>query len=84
VSEQERVEQLRPESVRAVRLGHGANCSSIGSVIDTLFASAVIGGAVLAAILAAMKTEPITIVSPPARNLSDPGGKSRNGDEATP
>ena len=29
------------ENVRRVRLGHGANCSSIGSVVDTLFATAV-------------------------------------------
>jgi len=48
-------------SIRAVRLGHGANCSSIGSVIDTLFATAAIGGAVLAAIAAAMKSEPVRV-----------------------
>jgi hypothetical protein len=45
------------EHVLAVREGHGANCSSIGSVIDTLFASAVVGGVLLAAILAAIKAE---------------------------
>lgn len=85
MSKQEGTEhELQRENVRAVRLGHGANCSSIGSVVDTLFASAVIGGAVLAAILAAMKTEPITVVSPPAHDPPDPAGKSRKGDAATP
>jgi len=43
--------------ILVVREGHGANCSSIGSVVDTLFASAVVGGVLLAAILAAMKKE---------------------------
>ena len=47
----------RPENVRVIRQGHGANCSSIGSVVDTLFVSALVGGAVLAAVLAAMKNE---------------------------
>jgi hypothetical protein len=72
-------EQLRLESVRAVRLGHGANCSSIGSVVDTLFVSAVVGGAVLAAVMAAMKNESITVVGPPAPDQKEPieeGAKS--------
>ena len=63
---------LAPEHVLAVREGHGANCSSIGSVIDTLFASAVIGGAVFAAVLAAMKKEPIAVVSPRAADQTVP------------
>jgi hypothetical protein len=45
------------DHVLVVREGHGANCSSIGSVVDTLFASAVVGGVLLAVILAAMKAE---------------------------
>jgi hypothetical protein len=70
VSKGEVVERkLRPDSVRAVRLGHGANCSSIGSVVDILFVSTVIGGAVLTAVLAAMKKERIKIVGGPE---SDP------------
>lgn len=48
--------------VRAVRLGHGANCSSVGSVVDTLFVTAVVGGAIFAAICAAMADEPIRVV----------------------
>lgn len=36
--------------VLAVHLGHSANCSSVGSVVDALFVSGVIGSAVLAAL----------------------------------
>ncbi len=50
------------EGTLAVRMGHGANCSSIGSVVDTLFASATIGAAVIAAIAAAMAKEKVTAV----------------------
>lgn len=45
-----------------MRLGHGANCSSVGSVVDTLFVTAAVGGAVLAAVCAAMAAEPVRIV----------------------
>jgi hypothetical protein len=54
--------QLTPANLRAVRLGHGANCSSVGSVIDTLFLSAAVGGAIFAAICAAMREEPVRVV----------------------
>jgi hypothetical protein len=52
---------IDPGRVRRVRLGHGANCSSIGSVIDTLFATATIGAAVFAAVVAALAKEPVTL-----------------------
>jgi hypothetical protein len=42
------------QHVRAVREGHGANCSSIGSVIDTLFVAQVAAGAILVAVAAAL------------------------------
>jgi hypothetical protein len=71
------------ESVRTVRVGHGANCSSIGSVVDTLFASAVIGGAILAAVLAAMKSEPVTVVGP-SKQDDDERAPSPADDEAAP
>jgi len=65
---------LRPEHLRAVRLGHGANCSSVGSVIDTLFVSAAVGGAIFAAVCAALRdgARDVRVVgerepSPPAR-----------------
>jgi hypothetical protein len=48
-----------------VRLGHGANCSSVGSVIDTLFATAAVGAAVFAAVLASLGREPVRVVTPP-------------------
>jgi len=54
--------EVSPENVRAVRLGHGANCSSVGSVIDTLFLASAMGGAIFAAICAAMKEEPVRVV----------------------
>jgi hypothetical protein len=50
---------LGEEHVLAARVGHGANCSSIGSVIDTLFATAVVGAAVFAAVVAALQTEDV-------------------------
>jgi hypothetical protein len=53
---------VKPENVRAIRLGHGANCSSIGSVIDTLFVAAVVSGAIFAVVLAAMKEEDVKVV----------------------
>ena len=49
------------ENVERVREGHGANCSSIGSVIDTLFATATVGAAVFAAVVAALKREPVKV-----------------------
>jgi hypothetical protein len=67
-------------SVRVVRVGHGANCSSIGSVIDTLFATAAVGAAVFAAIVAALasedvrvagKTEPRAGDAPPPRTTPE-------------
>lgn len=60
----DRTERLE-EGIQAVREGHGANCSSIGSVIDTLFAGAVIGGAIFAAVAAALAREEIKIVGSP-------------------
>ncbi len=63
-----RAEELTEDHVRVLRAGHGANCSSIGSVIDTLFATAAVGSAVFAAVLGALKREEIKIVgaTPPA------------------
>ena len=54
--------EVTEAQVRVVRTGHGANCSSIGSVIDTLFATATLGSAVFAAVLAALKREEVRIV----------------------
>jgi hypothetical protein len=69
------------DQILRVRTGHGANCSSIGSVVDTLFATAIVSAAVFAAVLAALKTEEVKVVSPLARS-HDPGGKSRKEKDA--
>lgn len=47
--------RLKPEHLRAVRLGHGGNCSSVGSVVDTLFLSAAVGSAIFVAVCAALE-----------------------------
>ncbi|HEY1959621.1 MAG TPA: hypothetical protein VGH28_28625 [Polyangiaceae bacterium] len=47
-------EEKLAEHVRVVREGHGANCSSIGSVIDTLFVAQVAAGAIFVAVAAAL------------------------------
>ena len=60
------------ESVTRVRLGHGANCSSIGSVVDTLFVTSLGGGAIFAAVLGALGNEPGEVVGPvPAKDDAD-------------
>jgi len=45
------------EHVKVVREGHGANCSSIGSVIDTLFVAQIAAGALLAVVAASLATK---------------------------
>jgi hypothetical protein len=59
-TEEERVARIA-RGIVVVREGHGANCSSVGSVVDTLFAAAVVGGAVLAAVAAALAKEPVRV-----------------------
>jgi hypothetical protein len=73
------VAELRPENIRALRLGHGANCSSVGSVIDTLFLGAAVGGAIFAAVCAAMRDEPVRVVG--AEGLIDDDTKPAEGEE---
>jgi hypothetical protein len=66
MSDEQRVErEIDPEHVLRVRVGHGANCSSIGSVVDTLFATAAVGAAVFAAVAAALKKETVRIAGEP-------------------
>ena len=43
-----------PEGVLAVRPGPGANCSSVGSVVDMLFAAAVVAGVAYASVAAGL------------------------------
>ena len=51
-----------PEGVLAVRAGPGANCSSIGSVIDLLFGTAVVAGVVYAAVAASLRDAKVDVV----------------------
>lgn len=64
-----------------VRLGHGGNCSSIGAVVDTLFASAVIGTMIFAAVSAAMAKEEVTIVGK-NKPISNPQKTKASKDES--
>ncbi|MDB4936120.1 MAG: hypothetical protein JWP87_3092, partial [Labilithrix sp.] len=80
--EHERGRELRAESVRAIRVGHGANCSSVGSVIDTLFLGATVGGAILAAVCAAMRVEGVTVVGNGARVKRVESEDAHDDDEA--
>jgi hypothetical protein len=63
---------IDPLSIRALRPGHGANCSSIGSVVDTLFVTALLGGALFAAVVGALAREPIEVIGPPEPPRSPP------------
>jgi hypothetical protein len=65
--------EVTEAQVRVVRTGHGANCSSIGSVIDTLFATATLGSAVFAAVLAALKKEDVKVVGTQQAPPEPPG-----------
>jgi hypothetical protein len=60
------------EHVLRVRLGHGANCSSMGSVVDTLFATAVVGAAVFAAVVAALQSEEVRVTGRSERKGAPP------------
>jgi hypothetical protein len=66
--------------IERVREGHGANCSSVGSVIDTLFAGAVVGGAIFAAIVAALAREEARVVTPAPGEPSQPSKQAESRD----
>ena len=48
-----------PAGVLAVRRGPGANCSSIGSVVDLLFGAVVVSGMLYAGIVIALGDRPV-------------------------
>jgi hypothetical protein len=62
---------IDPRSIRALRPGHGANCSSIGSVVDTLFVTSLLGGAIFAAVIGALGRERIEVVGAPGAGERD-------------
>ncbi len=70
---------VTPEHIRALRLGHGANCSSIGSVVDTLFVTALLGGAVFAAIVGGLASEPIEVVGAGRKPAEEATGEGPGG-----
>lgn len=61
MKDEPRPREIDARHVRQIRTGHGANCSSIGSVVDTLFATAAVGAAVFAAVVAALKNEDVKV-----------------------
>lgn len=56
-----------PEGVLAVRAGPGANCSSIGSVVDMLFAAAVAAGVLYVGVAASLGDRALEQVGDDAR-----------------
>jgi|HubBroStandDraft_2_1064218.scaffolds.fasta_scaffold327021_2 hypothetical protein len=78
-----RMATLERRHLLAVRLGHGANCSSIGSVVDTLFLTGLVGGAVFAAIMATLESEPVSVVGPGSPRKEAREDASAERDEAS-
>ena len=80
-----------PAGVLAVRAGHGANCSSVGSAIDLLFAGSLGAAAILVAVTAALAQRETSSVPPdavPGPDLApepepepEPGGAVEQGPE---
>jgi hypothetical protein len=68
------------ENVRRVRLGTGANCSSVGSIVDTLFGTTAIGAALFAGIVAALRSEPVRVVHTPRAGERGPAPASTDGE----
>lgn len=75
---------VAPEHIRVVRVGHGANCSSIGSVVDTLFVGSLAVGAIFAAVAAALAREPIREEGPERGSSQEPPPGPRPKGEDTP
>jgi hypothetical protein len=62
-------------TVRIVREGHGANCSSIGSVVDTLFVAELVAGALFVAVVASLSS-----ASDTASETASESGSETNSD----
>ena len=60
--------------VLAIRALPGANCSSVGSVIDLLFVAGVAGGALLVAVTAALRAEESVVASEPPKEADEDAG----------
>ena len=70
-------EPVLPVGVLKIRAGPGANCSSIGSAVDILFAAAVAGGVVFVVASALVK---LGVASPSKRGPGSNDGEK--GDDA--
>lgn len=70
---------IEPREILVVRRGPGANCSSIGSVLDMLFLSAVAGGALLVGVAAALSERREQAPTPP-EPASEPEPSPPEGD----
>ena len=76
---------IEPENVRRLRIGTGANCSSVGSVVDTLFVTATVGAALFAGIVAALRSEPVRVVGDASSDRPPPPPENdRTNDEEPP
>ena len=53
---------MKNRGVLAVRALPGANCSSVGSVIDLLFAAGTVSGVLLLAVTVALSQEKVEVV----------------------
>ncbi len=81
------IDEANADGILAVRRGPGANCSSIGSVVDLLFGSAVLMGVVYAGIAAALADKPVVLVGSADRDDGERGagevdGSLREGDSS--
>lgn len=66
------------------RAGTSANCSSIGSSVDLLFASAAVGSAVFAAVMAALAVAVRPAPAPPATTITSESALSESDTQADP
>lgn len=66
-------EPISPDDILVIRRGPGANCSSIGSVLDVLFLSAVAGGVILVGVAALLGEQAATPQEPEAGPASGSG-----------
>ena len=68
------------EGVLAVRPLPGANCSSIGSVVDMLFVAGAVGGVLLVAATAALSGRDVELVGPTGEEPQDDEGDDASAD----
>jgi hypothetical protein len=81
--DRERAEDERGEGgVLSVHLGRSASCSSIGSFVDFLFVSAVVGSALIGAVAASLRES--SAATDPPRREDRPDERQRDDDDAEP